>query len=309
MRWLATILVVLVVWGTSATGGEWEDAMAAFDAESFDEAFSLMTPLAAAGHMGAQDKLFHLYYYGEGTAMDRVEAWSWAQRAADQGSALGQFNLGTVILMGEAPGIHDPAEAVRWLRLSADQGYAPALNNLAIFLAAADGGRDIAEVVNLVTKAAEQDMPEALFALAVAHQRGTPPHLPDPDLVGTFPINEELAADLLTRAARQWHLDSLVLLSMQNLKSDTPTAVLYLRVAASKGCLVAGPLLQLALAQLTAEQLIASDQRARDWMSDNPDPKKHGHTNFGVQGACRMSVLDLLRPSGPAAGTGPRVET
>ncbi|MBE0578130.1 tetratricopeptide repeat protein [Devosia sp.] len=309
MRWLVTIVVVLVVWGTSATGGEWEDAMAAFDAERFDEAFSLMTPLAKAGHMGAQDKLFHLYYYGEGTAMDRVEAWFWAQRAADQGSALGQFNLGTVILAGAAPGVHSNTEAMRWLRLSADQGYGPALNNLAILLGAADGDRDIATLVSLATKAAEQDMPEALFAMAIAHLRGTPPYVRDSDLAGTFPIDEALAADLLSRAARQWHLDSLVLLAGQNMRRDAPTAVLYLRVAASKGCLAAGPLLQLAMAQLDTEELLASDQRTRDWMSDNPDPKRHDHSNFGVQGACRMSVLDLLKPLGPAAGAGPRVQT
>lgn len=303
-RWM-TVTMALLFGIVSAFAGEWEDAMAAYTAERFEEAFLLMKPLAEAGHVGAQDKLFHLFYYGEGTELDRNTAWTWAKRAADQGSSLGQFNLGTTIVMGTAPGVHDKSEALRWLRLSADQGYAPALNNLAILLAAEEDP-DIAEVVDLITKAAEQDLPEALFALATAHERGTPPHVFDRDLVGTFPINKALSAELLTRAARQWHLDSLILLAGQNLRTDAPTAVLYLRVAASKGCLAAGPLLQIALAQLDAKELAASDQRVMDWMSDNPDPNKHGHTNFGVQGACLMPVHDMLERSGPS---GPSVET
>ena len=307
-RWTRAAIAFLFC-VTSAVAGEWEDAMAAFNAERFDEAFSLMKPLAEAGHVGAQDKLFHLYFYGEGTETDRDAAWAWAKRAADQGSSLGQFNLGTVILMGAAPGNHDKSEAVRWLRLSADQGYAPALNNLAIMLATEQGEQDTAEMVALLTKAAEQDLPLALFSLGAAHLRGTLPYLRDPALAGTFPINEALAAELLTRAAKQWHLDSLILLAGQNLRTDTPTAVLYLRVAASKGCLAAGPLLQIALARLDVEQLLASDQHTRQWMLDNPDPRTHGHVNFGVRGACLMPVLDILNGPERAAGTGPRLET
>lgn len=312
MRLVVIVLAVLLAWGNTARADEWDDAMAAFNAERFDAAFALMVPLAEAGHVGAQDKLFHLYYYGEGTPMDRDTAWSWAQRAANQGSSLGQFNLGTVILMGQAPGSHDTAEALRWLRLSAEQGYGPALTNLAQMLASEPGRTDFSEVTALMTEAAAQDLPEALFALATAHLRGTPPHALNRDLLGTFPIDKDRAAELLARAAKQWHLDSFVLLAALNLQTDPATAVVYLRAAASKGCLAAAPMLEIALARLTGRQLSESDQRTRNWVSANPDPRKHGHTNFGIQGGClapARQLLQMMEPPQPADGHSQGVDT
>ncbi len=60
---------------------------------------------------------------------DNAEAVRWFRLAADQGYADAQFDLGFVYANGVAVP-KDNAEAVRWYRLAADQGIARAQNNL-----------------------------------------------------------------------------------------------------------------------------------------------------------------------------------
>lgn len=57
---------------------------------------------------------------------NRVEAVRWFRKAADQGHAEAQFNLGNCYYNGEGVAL-DRAEAVRWLRKAADQGHDEAL--------------------------------------------------------------------------------------------------------------------------------------------------------------------------------------
>ena len=62
----------------------------------------------------------------------------WYRKAADQGYAEAQFNLGNSYSKGE--GIpKDFAEAVKWYRKAADQGYAAAQNNLGKMYADGEG--------------------------------------------------------------------------------------------------------------------------------------------------------------------------
>ena len=60
---------------------------------------------------------------GEGVPQDPAEAVRWCRLAAEQGDAVAQFNLGELYALGEGVP-QDPAEAVRWFRLAAEQGYA-----------------------------------------------------------------------------------------------------------------------------------------------------------------------------------------
>ena len=60
------------------------------------------------------------------------------RRAADQGHATSQYNLGVMYFDGR--GIpQDDAEAVRWYRLAADQGDTSAQNNLGLMYALGRG--------------------------------------------------------------------------------------------------------------------------------------------------------------------------
>jgi hypothetical protein len=70
-----------------------------------------------------------MYAKGQGVAQDYAEAVRWYLMAADQGDAPAQNNLGFMYANGQGV-LQDFAEAVRWYRLAADQGNSPAQNNL-----------------------------------------------------------------------------------------------------------------------------------------------------------------------------------
>src|SRR5208283_2618949 len=69
------------------------------------------------------------YYYGRGVPKDYDEAVKWYRKAADQGNADAQNNLGIIYQNGFGVA-KDYEEAVKWYRKSADQGHAVAQANL-----------------------------------------------------------------------------------------------------------------------------------------------------------------------------------
>ena len=93
---------------------------------------------------------------GKGVPKDDAEAVKWYRKAADQGDAIAQFNLGW--MYDEGRGVSkDDAEAVRWYRKAADQGHALAQFNLGAMYANGEGvAKDDAEAVKWYRKAADQ---------------------------------------------------------------------------------------------------------------------------------------------------------
>jgi TPR repeat protein len=69
---------------------------------------------------------------------DYAEAARWYRRAADQGLAAAQFNLGLMYDNGQGT-TQDYAEAARWYRKAADQGLAAAQFNLGVMYAKGRG--------------------------------------------------------------------------------------------------------------------------------------------------------------------------
>ena len=72
-----------------------------------------------------------MYANGEGVPKDEAEAVNWYRKAAEQGHARGQFNLGLMYANGRGV-TKDEAEAVNWYRKAAEQGYASAQNSLGV---------------------------------------------------------------------------------------------------------------------------------------------------------------------------------
>ena len=70
-----------------------------------------------------------MYASGRGVAKDDAQAVAWYRKAADQGLALAQINLGVMYANGRGVA-KDDDEAVAWCRKAADQGLALAQNNL-----------------------------------------------------------------------------------------------------------------------------------------------------------------------------------
>ena len=66
-----------------------------------------------------------MYAEGRGVARDDAEAVRWYRKAAQQGYAIAQTILGFMYAEGEGV-TRDDAEAVRWFRKAAEQGNAEA---------------------------------------------------------------------------------------------------------------------------------------------------------------------------------------
>jgi S1-C subfamily serine protease len=105
-------------------------------------------------------------------AKDDVEAVKWYRKAAMQGNADAQSNLGACNEHGD--GVEqDYVEAVEWYRKAASQNNAIAENNLGGCYASGNGvAKDEVEAVKWFRKAAEQNRASAQFNLGLAYAEG-----------------------------------------------------------------------------------------------------------------------------------------
>jgi hypothetical protein len=86
---------------------------------------------AAQGHADAEQELGVIYATGDGVKQDNVQAVAWFRKAAEQGEATAQYNLGLLYAKGQGVA-RDYAQAVDWWRKSASQGNADAQFKLAV---------------------------------------------------------------------------------------------------------------------------------------------------------------------------------
>ena len=85
---------------------------------------------AEQGDAVAQNNLGVSYAKGEGVPRDAAQAVAWFRKAAEQGNAVAQKNLGVSYAKGEGVA-RDVAQAVYWQALAASQGEQTAIDNLA----------------------------------------------------------------------------------------------------------------------------------------------------------------------------------
>ena len=102
------------------------------DGDAFDPVqFEQYKAKAQTGDAVAQCNLGTCYAMGEGVEKDVAEAVKWLRKSADQGDARGQCGLGSCYFLGE--GVEkDAAEAVKWFRMAAKQGHSVAQYNLGL---------------------------------------------------------------------------------------------------------------------------------------------------------------------------------
>jgi hypothetical protein len=104
MRRIATTLAVVgaLLFSAGAAWADWEDDWSNAWAEGWvahqrgDYATPLKKwrPLAALGHSTSQELIGDMYHFGAGVPVNATEAVKWGRRAAEQGRALAQYNLG-----------------------------------------------------------------------------------------------------------------------------------------------------------------------------------------------------------------------
>jgi uncharacterized protein len=119
---IATLILVAVT--AAAIAGPFEDAKAAYDKDDYPTALRLFRSLAEQGDL-AQQRLGLMYERGLSVPQDYAEAARWYRRAADQGFASAQWTLSSMYATGSGVP-KDYVQAHMWCNVSAAQGFEPA---------------------------------------------------------------------------------------------------------------------------------------------------------------------------------------
>ena len=176
---------------------------ASFDGEVFDNAFKYFQLAAEQGYMEAQFWLGKMYEEGKGVPASKKHANKWYAKAAEQGHAAAQYKLADYYLTEgffEILGVDVDSETaldeiaalsanmseeeienatkpvteigLKWLRLSAEQGFADALYELGKIY---DEGKEVPQDINkakeLYTQAIEKGNKRAILNLAAVDFR------------------------------------------------------------------------------------------------------------------------------------------
>ena len=98
---LAALLLATAapVWADNTT--QFKQALTAYQAGNYEQAFHLWQPLAQQGDAEAQFNLGVMYENGQGVTQDYRQAAAWYQKAANQGHAKAQYNLGVMYYNGQ----------------------------------------------------------------------------------------------------------------------------------------------------------------------------------------------------------------
>jgi TPR repeat protein len=152
---------------------------------------------ADQGNAYAQFNLGWLYENGQGVQKDLGKAAEFYQKAADQGFDNAEYNLG--VLYANGRGVQkDLRKAAELFQKAADQGFAPAQHNLGL---AYDHGRgvpkNLAKAAELYQKAADQGSADAQNNLGVLYANGQ-----------GVPNDLGKAAELFQKAADQGSADA-----------------------------------------------------------------------------------------------------
>jgi TPR repeat protein len=160
----------------AAAKAQVEDALkngpAALDSKDYVEAMRWYRKAADQGNAIAQTNIGWLYEKGQGVALDYAEAMRWFRKAADQGNADAQSAIGSLYENGWGV-TQDYGEAMRWFRKAADQGNAEAQNDIGYFYEYGYGvDRDYAEAMRWYRKTADQGNPLAQSEIGWLYEHG-----------------------------------------------------------------------------------------------------------------------------------------
>ncbi len=143
-----------------------KQALQAYQAAQYKQAFDIWQPLASSGNAEAARALGFLYENGLGVNKSLNEALKKYEQAAQAGSVPAQYRAGQMYLTGEA-GRQDFARAFTFLQSAAQAGNAGAQYNLGIMYEQGVGtSADAAKAAEWVGKAAAQGHDKASVKIA-----------------------------------------------------------------------------------------------------------------------------------------------
>jgi TPR repeat protein len=197
--------------------------------QDYGQAAVWIRKAAEQGHAASQYNLGHMYQQGYGVAKDYSLAISWYRKAAEQGHASAQNNLGS--MYGKGFGVaKDESQAISWLRKAAKQRNPNAQNNLGLFYQAGIGtSKDEKQAISWFRKSAEQGHPEAQYNLGVMYTKGA-----------GVKANAKKTMYWMRKSADQDHANAQYKVARMygkgyGVKKDADLALFWLRKAAEQG--------------------------------------------------------------------------
>ena len=188
-------------------------------------------------------------------------------KAAEQGDAEAQFNLGGLYADGDGVP-QDDKQAVDWYRKAAEQGYADAQNNLGVMYAKGRGvPQDDKQAAEWYKKAAEQGDAYAQASLSVKYAYGE-----------GVPQDDKQAVEWCIKAAGQGYAGAQTLLGAmysegRGIPQDDKQAVEWYRKAAEQGDAEAQDYLEAPEKAKLIRQAIETQQALHEiFKSDEPLP-------------------------------------
>jgi TPR repeat protein len=170
----------------SEAQGSKADGMRAWRRGDHEAAMNVLGPFADAGEPDAQNAVGEMLLQGNtGVPRNEAAAAAWFRKAAFQGYARAQVNLGTILerhanIAGTAgirafgnAGNAGKEEAARWYRRAAIQGFAPGQHHLARLYETGEGVmRNIGLAVFWYTKAVNRNYAPSQFAMGLLRHDG-----------------------------------------------------------------------------------------------------------------------------------------
>ena len=127
-----------------------------YNEKNYAEAIEWYRKAAEQGDASGQANLGYMYSNGFGVAKDYAEAIKWYRKSAEQGDAVGQVNLGFMYRYGYGVK-QDYTEAAKWYRKSAEQDNSVGQRNMGVIYENGYGvTQDYAEAMKWYRKSVEQ---------------------------------------------------------------------------------------------------------------------------------------------------------
>ena len=140
--------------------------------QDYEKAMEWYQKAAAQGNANAQNNIGYMYLHGFGVKQDYAQAMEWYQKAAAQGLDSAQTNIGYMYRHGLGVK-QDYAKAKEWYEKAAAQGEAEAQNNLAHMYYYGHGVRqDYAKAMEWHQKAAAQGLDSAQNSIGTMYFHG-----------------------------------------------------------------------------------------------------------------------------------------
>lgn len=183
--WIAVVAMSALAsnWAYAGLG----EGIAAYDRGDYEKALMEFSRAAEQGNAAAQFNLGLMYATGQGVPKDEQQAVHWYRKAAEQGDASAQLNLGVHHAKGQGVP-KDELQAVYWYRKAAEQGKASAQLNLGLMYAKGEG--------------VPKDDQQAYFWWLIAASTGNSEAIRYRDLVEKVLMAQQRAD--AQRAARDW---------------------------------------------------------------------------------------------------------